>query len=88
MIIKYRSGVTHSKRNAKCMSIISKNFGRPIVHVRRFFTFKQTVSNWPPTIYVNKPRQMINITGKNDIRTSADYHSGFKNPSLGMINIF
>ncbi|CAF1052335.1 unnamed protein product, partial [Rotaria sordida] len=40
------------------------------------------VSTWPPTTYVNRSMQMINITDKNDIRTLSDYHPDLKSSSL------
>jgi hypothetical protein len=82
MLIKYRSGVLHSTRNARCMNHIRRKiFGRSIVHMRRFFTLKQMIST-----YVNRSMQMIKLTEKNDIRTLLDYHPDLTSSPLGMTN--
>jgi len=86
MLIKYRTGVVRCSRNAKCMSRTSMIVSRSIVHMRSSFTFKRPIPRWRPIIGVNRSRQMMDIIGKNDVITLADYHHRFQNSSLGMID--
>lgn len=86
MLIKYRTDVVHSARHATCAIKIGKIKSRSIVHIRSSFKFKQRKFKWPPTISINKSKQPMKITVKNNVRTLADYHPVFKNFSWGMLN--
>ncbi|CAF5074363.1 unnamed protein product [Rotaria sp. Silwood1] len=83
MLIKYRSGVVYSTRHVRCISKFGKVIGRPIVHIRNSFTFKQTTSTWAPTIHVNQSNQTMNITSNKNVLILADYHPIFKNYDCG-----
>ncbi|CAF5027156.1 unnamed protein product [Rotaria sp. Silwood1] len=84
MLIKYRSGVVYSTRHVRCISKFGKVIGRPIVHIRNSFTFKQTTSTWAPTIHVNQSNQTMNITSNKNVLILADYHPIFKNYDCAM----
>ncbi|CAF2981264.1 unnamed protein product [Rotaria socialis] len=85
MLIKYRSGVVHSKQSVRCLSKLSNTFGRPIVHIRNSFIFKRRTSTWPPTILVNRSSQTMNITNMKEILILSDYDPIFKNSDWGRL---
>jgi hypothetical protein len=88
MLIKYRSGVVRSSRKGRCMSTIGMGVSRPLVHMRSSFTFKSKKFTWPPTIYVNRSTQTMDISGNNDVFTLTDYDPRFQSTyTLGMINL-
>jgi hypothetical protein len=87
MLIKYRSGVVRSSRNARYISRIGILVSRSTVHMRSFFTFKRPVSKWRPTICV-KSIQAMNIIVENDVITLTDHNPVVQNFALGMIVFF